>query len=349
MSFIRVIKPGLLTTIQDRGRFGYQQWGIPVAGAMDEYALRIANLLVGNPEGEACLEITLLGPTLEFQAEGVIALTGADLGARLNGQDLPLWQALQVQKGDKLEFTGVKAGCRVYLAVAGGFEVPVVMGSKSTYVRGQIGGFAGRSLRKGDEIGIRVPRVDLRRLINRTVPREYRYEFTNPILVRVVLGPQDDAFTEDGIRTFLEGQYQVTNEADRMGYRLDGPKIQHKTSPDIISDGIVMGSIQVPGHGLPIIMMADRQTTGGYTKIATVITADLNKIAQAKPGDAIRFQAVSIEEAHEIYRAYEEKIRNVKDKFIFAQKEPFTSKKGLKRTMRIWVNGTEYIVEIERL
>ncbi|QNB46810.1 5-oxoprolinase/urea amidolyase family protein [Thermanaerosceptrum fracticalcis] len=348
MGFCKVIKPGLFTTIQDRGRFGYQQSGMPVAGAMDEFALRVGNILVGNPEGESCLEITLLGPTLEFLSQGLIALTGGDLGAQLNGKELPLWEACEVKAGDILKFTGVKKGCRAYLAVAGGFNAPAVMGSKATYVRGTIGGLEGRTLREGDILE-KGP-SNSAGLAGRKVPQDDIYTLSNHITLRVVLGPQAEAFTAEGINTFLTSSYTVTNEADRMGYRLEGEKIQHQKGADIISDGIVMGSVQVPGHGMPIVMMADRQTTGGYTKIATVITPDLPLLAQAKPGDKVSFRSVSIDEAHSIYRIYEEKIAALKRTLRSSVPQDKSSvPKGPKRTLKLLVNGKEYLVDVEEV
>lgn len=348
MSYIKVIKPGFYTTIQDRGRYGLQKWGVPVAGAMDEYNLRLANILVGNEQNEGCLEITLLGPTLIFEMEGLIALTGADLGAQLNGREFPMYESVKVKNGDLLEFAGLKSGCRAYLAVSGGFDVPVIMGSKSTYVRGKFGGFQGRPLQEGDEISVAISKQPMQKFLGRKVPIEYRSQFSNQIDLRVVMGPQEESFTQEGIRTFLNSTYQVTHEADRMGYRLDGPKIEHKKGPDIISDGIAFGSVQVPGHGLPIVMMADRQTTGGYTKIATVITPDLNKLAQAKPGDKVRFQPVSLEKAHRLYREYEEKINKLKE---YLEKEEKSEEKQQiltsGRKLLIKIDGKEYMVEIE--
>ncbi|QBS36658.1 biotin-dependent carboxyltransferase [Thermaerobacter sp. FW80] len=336
-----VVAPGLLTTVQDRGRHGYQAFGVPVAGAVDEYALRIANLLVGNDENAAGLEITLLGPTLRVLAPTVIAVTGADLGATRNGQPLPLWEAVAVEPGDEIRFRGVKQGCRAYLAVAGGIDVPPVMGSRSTYLRGGIGGIGGRALKAGDvlEAGglfradepatTRRPRAAVcgrrgdadgsdaspgevaRQIAGRRVPAEFVPRYGSPITLRVVLGPQDDHFTPAGVATFLSAEYVVTVEADRMGCRLDGPTIEHAGPADIISDGIPLGAVQVPGHGRPIVMLADRQTTGGYPKIATVISVDIPRIAQAKPGDRVRFAAVSRDEAVRLYREREEGLRRL--------------------------------------
>lgn len=322
MNFIRVIRPGLYTTVQDRGRYGYLSQGVPSSGVMDDYALRMGNILVGNHEGDACLEITLLGPWLEFLSDGIVALTGGDLGALLNGQRFPLWQGVRVKKGDNLQFMGIKQGCRAYLTVAGGINVPVVMGSKSTYTRGNIGGLKGRAICQNDELMVASKHENILSIPILKVPDIYLRDIYNPFFpsaVRVIMGPQEEAFTTEGIRTFLTSEYRVTNEADRMGYRLEGPKISHKKGADIISDGIPFGAIQVPGQGMPIIMMADRQTIGGYTKIATVVSTDLNKIAQSKPGDILRFNAIDIEDAHQIYIDQEDKISTLDKKLIAAE------------------------------
>ncbi|WP_088553375.1 5-oxoprolinase subunit PxpB, partial [Calderihabitans maritimus] len=301
-----VLKPGMLTTVQDLGRYGYQEFGVPVAGAMDQFALRAANLLVGNREEDACLEITLMGPTLRVLNDTVLAVTGADLGPTLDGHPIPLWQAVAARAGSILAFSGPRRGSRSYLAIAGGIDVPLVMGSRSTYLRGRLGGYQGRALRVGD-ILCRGPAgktsLDLAR---RFVPSALIPPLAgDTIEVRVILGPQDDYFSAEGINTLLTAEYTVSNSSDRMGYRLTGPPIAHKGPTDIISDGVAPGSIQVPANGLPIVMMADRQTTGGYPKIATVITPDLDKLAQAQPGDRIRFRQVSVEKAHEILKGYE--------------------------------------------
>ncbi|BCV24093.1 biotin-dependent carboxyltransferase family protein [Gelria sp. Kuro-4] len=336
-----VLAPGLLTTVQDRGRHGYQAFGMPVAGAVDEYALRAANLLVGNAEGAAALEITLLGPALKVLSPAVIALTGADLGAMLNGAPLPLWQAAAVKAGDEISFTGVRSGCRAYLAVAGGIDVPVVMGSRSTYLRGKIGGLEGRALKAGDRLAAGEPAAAARALVGRRVPPELIPTYEGSLTLRVVLGPQDDHFTAAGRETFLTGEYTVTNEADRMGYRLEGPKIEHAGSADIISDGIPLGAVQVPGHGLPIVMLADRQTTGGYPKIATVISADLYRIGQAKPGDKVRFAAVSRKEAVQLLRGQEEK--------LWRLAELLSRPAGRVRHFRITVQGKKFEATVEEL
>lgn len=347
MPFLRVASPGLLTTVQDRGRFYFQKWGVPVAGAMDEYALRVANMLVGNHEDEACLEITLLGPEIMFLEAGLIALTGGDLGAVLNDSPVEPWSSFPVEKGDTLKFTGRGIGCRAYLGVAGGFKVPRVMESKSTYLRGSMGGMKGRALREGDELEVDKQELN-KSFISVQAPPEYRYEPAPPFVVRVILGPQEHAFTQRGIETFLKSKYVVTHESDRMGCRLDGPVIQHKGEPDIISDGIAIGSIQVPGKGTPIIMMAERQTTGGYAKIATVITPDLWKIAQAKPGDGISFTAVTPEQARSEYIEYENMLKKLPRKLAQLQEKQWEKGEN-KKLLLVRVAGKEYRVEIKEL
>ena len=294
---ITVLNPGLLTTVQDLGRVGYQQFGVSVSGVMDPRATTIANILVDNPDGEAVLECTMMGPHLQFNKANVIAITGGDLGATLDGQPVQTYRAIKVEAGQVLRFTAPKKGCRAFIAFAGGLDIPEVMGSRSTYMKAKIGGFKGRKLEKGDEIGFRDPKPELRNLNLRSMAPEFvpRAEYS----VRVVLGPQDDYFTDDGIQTFLSQVYTVTPEFDRMGCRLDGPVIKHKDGGDIISDGIAFGAIQVPSAGTPIIMLGDRQTTGGYTKIANVISADFRILAQLKTGDKVRFEKVSVKAAQD--------------------------------------------------
>ena len=305
----KVIQSGLLTTVQDLGRYGYQQYGVPVSGAMDDYALRIANLLAGNNEGEACLEMTLLGPQLQVLADTVVAITGADLSPMLNNSSIPMWEAVVVGQGDTLSFPCPRRGCRSYLAVVGGIDVPRVMGSSSTYIKSHIGGFEGRALRAGDYLKGGRARPGI---LGRGLPPQFIPEYRNQSELRVMLGPQDDHFTENGIHTFLHSEYTISMEADRVGYRLQGPWIEHKTGADIISDGIPFGAVQVPRDGLPIVLLADRHTTGGYTKIAVVITADIPKLAQAKPGDEMRFLQITEAEAQRSLREYEQTIYTVK-------------------------------------
>lgn len=298
-----VLEGGLLTTVQDLGRFGYERFGVPVAGAMDPFALQAANALVGNSLGEAGLEITLLGPRLRARGDCLVALAGADLGAQIDDVPLPPWQVAWLSSGGELWFAGRATGCRAYLAVGGGFALSPVLGSLSTYLRGGFGGFAGRPLRPGDRLELRDQmaghHAEGRGPLRPVELPPYGDEPT----VRVVLGPQADRFSERGVEAFLSGAYAVGSASDRMGYRLQGQPIEHTAGPDIVSDGVALGSVQVPGDAQPIVMLADRQTTGGYTKIATVIGADIPVLAQCVPGAAVvRFARVEVDEAVRLRR-----------------------------------------------
>jgi biotin-dependent carboxylase-like uncharacterized protein len=293
----------MLTTVQDMGRYGYERFGIPVAGAMDPFAQRAANTLVGNPWGKAGLEITLTGPILRATEDCLIAVTGADLTPRVKGREILLWMAVFVRRGWIIDFAGRRTGCRAYLAVAGGIDVPLVMGSRSTYLRGGFGGFEGRALRQGDLLAVGPTRLDLFALAGRSIGADFLPPYSEEPQVEVILGPQDDYFTEEGLAAFLSGQYKVSSTADRMGYRLQGPPIAHRETADIISDGIALGAVQVPADEQPIVMMADRQTTGGYPKIATVVSADIPLLAQCLPGkSSVSFKATTIEVAQLRYR-----------------------------------------------
>jgi biotin-dependent carboxylase-like uncharacterized protein len=307
---IKVLNPGVLTTVQDLGRIGYQQFGVSVSGVMDPRAASIANIMVDNDENEAVLECTMLGPQLQFDETNIIAITGGNLSPTIDGQPVESYRALKVEAGQTLRFGAPKAGCRAYIAFAGGLDIPVVMGSRSTNMKAKIGGMKGRKLEKEDVIGFRDPKSTIKNLDTRRMAPEFvpRKEYT----VRVILGPQDDMFTDAGIKTFLSEVYSVTQEFDRMGCRLDGPIIEHKNGGDIISDGIAFGAIQVPSAGKPIIMLADRQTTGGYTKIANVISADFRILAQLKAGDKIRFEKISIAAAEEALLAQRAALRTFK-------------------------------------
>jgi len=304
---LEVLEPGLLTTVQDLGRFGYQRWGIPAAGAMDPFALKAANLLVGNPPGAAGLEITLLGPKIAFTEGCAIAVTGADLGPRLDGREIEGWRRHLVRPGSVLEFSGRRSGARAYLAVSGGLALEPWLGSRSTYLMASVGGLEGRALRAGDQLPIGRSSLSLARP---SVPPERRPAYSSSPTVRVILGPHADRFTDEGISTFLNGTYVVSPSSNRMGYRLEGPTIAHSRGPDLISCGIPLGGIQVPGSGQPIILMADHQTTGGYTMIATVIQTDIPLVAQCLPGETIRFRSVDLDEARAALLALETGLRS---------------------------------------
>ena len=310
---LQVLSPGMLTTIQDLGRWGYQGKGMPVAGAMDGFSLQAGNLLLGNHRNLAALEITVLGPALSVkEGQGVICLSGAELDFHINNEKVPAWTALKVKEGDTLS-AGASAGkgARAYLCVSGGFDVPLVMGSRSTYLRAGIGGLEGRPLKKGDILSTG-PNVSLwERSEGFICPQNLRPSYGKDEPLRAVMGPQDDLFTKEGIDTFLHSEYTISNNADRMGYRMDGPSVEHAEGADIVSDAIPPGSIQVPGHGQPIVMLADRQTTGGYTKIAVLAKSDIYALSQKLPGQKVHFRSATFEEAIAIAKKEEQKLREI--------------------------------------
>lgn len=299
---LKITSAGLLTTIQDIGRFSLAAKGFSQSGAMDKDALIIANKLVCNNDSEGALEMTLMGISGVFTEDAVIAVTGADMNWTLNGKDLPRYKAVEVKKRDEIKSTASKNGMRGYLAVAGGFDIETVLGSYSTNLKCSIGGYMGRKIQKDDELPFRFERTQL---LGKYKGHCDIPEFPNDNAeIRVVLGPQDDYFSAKGISTFLNSEYTITMESDRMGIRLDGEAIESLNGVDIISDGIALGSVQIPSSGKPIIMMADRQTTGGYAKIATVISTDIPLLAQCKPNTKIRFKEVSVEESRRIFKKH---------------------------------------------
>jgi antagonist of KipI len=291
-----VITPGFLSTIQDMGRQGFQAFGVPEAGAMDREAALIANLLVSNRENAPLIEITVMGLEMEFAAEATIAVTGGNLNLQVDNVPQPMYQTLSIKPGSRIKFAGVKKGARAYLAIAGEMNIPLVMGSFSTYLRGEIGGMKGRKLEKDDIIEGKTKYVSYKALDDSLI-RDYGNK-----VIRVVINRDEDYFTGEGINTFLTSEYTISSQSDRMGYRMEGPEITHRKGADIISTAINFGAIQVPGHGQPIVMMADRQTVGGYTQIGRVITNDLPYLAQMFPGEKVSFKEVSIREAQNIYR-----------------------------------------------
>ena len=288
-----------MTTVQDLGRYGYQSQGFSVAGVMDVRSFKIANLLLDNPENEAVLEITLIGPTLEFTSATIIAITGGDFQPTINGEPAPMYTALYMNKGDVLKFGSARTGSRGYIAFSSYLDIPVVMGSRCTNLKSGLGGFKGRKLEADDYIGFRIKRRYLPFFLSRKLDMD-EFDQTEATL-RVVMGPQDGMFSKQGIQTFLGSEYTVTNEFDRMGCRIEREPVEHAGDGNINTDGISMGSVQIPLNGQPIIMLADRQSTGGYPKIGTVITVDFTKIAQARPGQKIRFIEVSLDLAQDLY------------------------------------------------
>jgi urea carboxylase len=308
---IEVLKPGALSLLQDLGRYGWQHFGVVVGGAMDEWSHRCANALLGNVEDEATLEVTLMGPSLVFREPQVIALCGANLSARIGEADVPLNRALLVRAGARLDFGKRIDGMRAYLAVRGGFAVSPVMDSRSTYVRGALGGFQGRALKKGDVLEIAsagVAAAELARLGERDFIALHRPDVVAPLCapqtsghVRVTAGQQWDLFTEASQNAFTQTDFTISPQSDRMGFRLEGPVLERRHPMEMISEGVAFGTVQVPPNGQPIVLMADRQTTGGYPKIACVASVDLPLLAQLAPQQALRFEPISLEAAQGLY------------------------------------------------
>lgn len=299
---ILILDPGPQTTVQDLGRFGQLRYGIPPSGPMDRYAFVLANRLVGNADSAAALECTVIGARFEvLHAACAIAVTGAEMPVTINGVEAQHWATLPVKPGDLVKVGATRAGVRGYVAFSGGIDVPAVMGSRSTYLRGALGGLEGRALRKQDRISLLpAPMPRVWRAARDAVP-DYAIEPE----IRVVLGPQAERFTDDGIAAFLGSPYAMLPQSDRMGARLRGERVSHARGHDIISDGIALGSIQIAGDGQPIVMLVDRQSTGGYTKLATVCSFDIGRIGQLKPGRTMRFREVSVAEAHRLFRERE--------------------------------------------
>lgn len=303
---IRVVKPGLFTTVQDLGRYGYAHLGISPAGAADALSLRIANRLVGNDENTPALEMTLLGATLEFDEPALIATSGASCECQVDRKDIAVSTAVEVLAGSVLQCGSTKNGARCYLAVRGGFDVPLIMGSASTDIRGRFGGVEGRRLQAGDVLRIGIGGLHPRRLRVGT-PAEFQRH--GPI--RVTRGAQHDWFSAEAHAKFFSSAYVVSEQSDRAGLRLQGEAVTPRERKQLLTDGIPLGAIQVPQDGQPILLFVDQQTTGGYPKIVNVIAADMHRIGQLRPRDEIRFAEVSITEAVGALRAQERWLKQI--------------------------------------
>jgi biotin-dependent carboxylase-like uncharacterized protein len=300
-----------MTTVQDIGRYGYGRFGVAPSGALDSFALRVANLLVGNREDQACLETMLLGPGIKFLTDGVIAVTGGDLQPKRNKQPIEMWRSHVFKKDDVLSFGNAVSGFRAYIAVAGGISVPPVMGSRSTNLPSGFGGFHGRTLKKEDILVCENP-GDPIFATGRIFNPDRIPIYSDKWQIRVVLGPQEDHFPNDSRDAFLGATYTMSPNSDRTGIRLGGPEVRCKPNVEasIVSEGVIAGSIQIPGDGKPIIILGET-VTGGYRKIATVISADLPSLGQIKPGDRIQFQAASLQEALLALKIMEERIKDL--------------------------------------
>lgn len=301
---IHIEKPGMLTTVQDLGRRGFQQYGVIVSGAMDDYSLQLANILVGNTRGEAVLEVTMGGLRFRTTDHCVIAVTGATVHATLNDETLPCYRPVPLKPGDVVQLGPLLDGCRNYIAFRGGLILPPVMASKSTYLRASLGGYHGRALKRGDTIQVEAHTAEVVRW--QAEPAHYnRTEWT----IRFMAGPEWAQFTEASQQHFTSRIYQVTPAADRMGYRLNGPGLARREATELLSDAVLFGTIQVSNDGQPTVLLADRQTTGGYARIAQVIASDVHLFGQMKPGDSIRFTQISLEES---YRALSEQLHHLR-------------------------------------
>ena len=295
---VHVLDPGPQTTVQDLGRAGQLRYGIPPSGPVDRAAFVVANRLAGNDDTAAGLECTYMGPRFRVDRACAIAVAGAPVPVTVNGAPAPRWATIVLGAGDAGRVGAPRAGVLSYIAFSGGLDVPVVLGSRSTYIRGRLGGLEGRALRPGDVLKV----LDGPLPVPRSLATPPSVGGEEEAILRVVLGPQADRFTDEGVRTFLGSVYEMTQQSDRMGARLKGPRIAHARGHDVISDGIALGSIQVPGDGQPIVLLVDRQSTGGYTKIATVCSFDIGRLGQVKPGGKLRFSAITVADAHRLLR-----------------------------------------------
>jgi antagonist of KipI len=316
----RVLHAGVLTTVQDRGRAGHQREGIPVSGAMDELSLRLVNLLVGNDEDAAALELTLVGPTLRFDERTLIALGGADIGASIDGTPIPLWRPVCVAAGSIVTAEAAVRGCRAYLAAAGGIDVPPVLGSRATYVRAALGGVGGRALRRGDvvpfgaasELSRRIAAAILEQGGGRLIAAHWGAAatlvpfFASGKAIRLIEDEHTGLLTNASAEQLWSTEFRIGAQSDRMGYRLEGATLELARPVEILSEAVAFGTVQLPPGGNPIVLMADRQTTGGYPRIGAVASVDLPLVAQLKPGDRLRFRPVSLDEAQRLYLARED-------------------------------------------
>jgi antagonist of KipI len=297
MKLIEVLAPGLFTTVQDLGRPGYGPIGVSASGAADPTGLRLANVLLGNPQNSAGLEMTLQGGQFLFPEGGVVALGGSDFGAEVDGQAIAPWTVYSIPAGRILKCGRSRSGARCYVCVRGGIRVPLILGSASTHILSGLGGFEGRALRRGDRLEIGPEPAGPAR---RSLHPDLMPLMTGHAVIRVTSGPQAEWFTEASVASFYASTYTVTADANRMGIRLSGAPLQLAITSELISEGVALGCVQAPAGGQPLILFVEQQTTGGYAKIANVIAADLPALGQLKPGDQIRFERVDLREAREL-------------------------------------------------
>lgn len=303
MPRILVHSPGFLTTVQDLGRYGYAHVGVSASGAADAVSLRLGNLLVGNPETSAGLEMTLVGGVFEFESDAFVAITGSDFEPRLNGAAVPLWTSFAVRAGDRLAFGAAKSGARCYLCVEGGIDCPLVFGSASTHLLTSLGGLEGRAMKKGDII--QTHRGFAQRRVSQKIKPEVVGMLSQAGPLRITRGPQGDWFSGDAYTVLSSSSYTVSENSNRMGLRLLGPELKRTIDRELLTEGVSLGAIQVPQNGQPIILFVEHQTTGGYPKIANVISADMHRVGQLRPREEVRFDFVSIDAALDLLRQQE--------------------------------------------
>ena len=316
---IKVIKGGMLTTVQDLGRTGYRKDGIIVSGAMDSLALEIGNLLLGNEPGEAGLECTLLGPKLLFQTDHLIAITGGNLSPMIDGQPVKMWSPLFIPKGAVLSFGAAVKGCRSYLTVFGGFDLPKVLGSYATYLKAGFGGYKGRALKSEDELFFKKKYKPTGAAFNWSADLKL-YPDLDDHQIRVMKGPEYELFNDKSKEDLFKGSYLITKEADRMGYRLEGSPLATIEPLEMLSSAVSFGTVQVTPNGSAILLMADHQTTGGYPRVLQVIVVDLTKLSQMKSGQQIRFKAVTLAEARDALQQRVKQLRQLKQTLTFKNK-----------------------------
>jgi len=313
-----IVQPGVFSTVQDLGRKGYLASGIPPSGAMDRFALKMGNLLVKNPMGEAGIEMTAIGLSVRVLKNTAVAFTGGVFGVKINRKPIPMWEAVEVQENDILSVGKPEEGWRGYLCVAGGIDVPLVLGSKSTYTMGALGGFRGRPLKKGDIVLGGSSQERLQALRGRKIKGTVLPNLDDAKVLRVVMGPQDDYVAQESIETFLSVPYKVSPKANRVGYRFEGSQFKFKqlkkakdagSDPsNIVDDGNAIGAIQIPGGVEPICLAVDGVSMGGYVKIACLIAADMDRMAQLRIGDTMKFESVTVDEARDILKESEERV-----------------------------------------
>jgi biotin-dependent carboxylase-like uncharacterized protein len=305
---IEVLHPGLMTTVQDGGRFGHYNLGFPPSGAMDDFSFRVANLLVGNDENAAALEATYLGPRLRFEDDRVVAVTGAELPPTVDGEPGPTWEAFEISAGQTLAFDHLRAGARAYIAISGGIDVPEVLGSRSTYARVSLGGYEGRALKAGDQLPVGGLPASSSRRVGTRLDEKHRPSFSKEAEVRIIVGLYSHRLTDESLTAFLDTEWSVTTDADRVGYRYRGIELEFLPRDEVpfgvgdapwntCSLNYPFGVIQIPGGVEPIVLMRDGVTGGNYASVGTVISADLDRVAQSKSHDKTRFCSVSLDEA----------------------------------------------------